>query len=128
MLSKYTVNLSLLLWISSTQGFVIQQNRRQHPPTSALHATPFDGTIVVCSGPTCSKKGGKKTLALFEELAESMDTVTIETKNCVTECAECALGPNVELRSEALKRGPFYPSKNGVKTREDVESILFPEE
>ena len=93
----------------------------------------FQGTLVVCTGPTCTQKGGGKKLVqlLQDELVKKNDdhvgnhVITIDTMKCVSECAECGLGPNVELRAKD-DNGPFYPIRNNVKpTIENVQTLLF---
>ena len=104
-----------------TIGNASTQRASLQPSTTSLHAEQLEGTVVVCTGPTCGRSGGKKALKMFQELAP--DTVKVESISCVSECAECALGPNVEVR-KAGDSGPFYPIKNGVKTEDDVKAIL----
>ena len=104
-----------------TDAFVTNISPSTVPPRTALNAEPFEGTVVVCTGGSCTRNGGKKAEALFEEFAG--DNVQIETISCVSDCAECALGPNVELRAKG-DSGPFYPIKNKVKMEDDVKAIL----
>jgi hypothetical protein len=102
-------------------------NQQTHPRRSGLQqlrAEPLESgsTVVVCLGPTCKKNGGKRILSIFEELAPDL-CVSVETVSCVSECAECGLGPNVEVR-RAGDDGPFYPIRNAIKTEEDVRGVL----
>lgn len=97
--------------------------------TSSSISPPFEGTVVVCTGPTCTRNGGgQKLVQVMQELLSfedkaMVDRITIETVNCVSECAECGLGPNCELRA-AGDDGPFYPIKNKIKEAEDVRRLL----
>ena len=114
--------------VSSTNAFsnvnITNQNYQRRTSSQLLQAEPLESgsTIRVCTGPTCGKRGGKKTLPIFQELAEDIG-VTVESFNCVSDCAECGLGPNVEIR-KAGDDGPFYPIKNKVKTEDDVKNVL----
>ena len=121
------------LFLATTAPFSVEAFSPLHRqittpvPITQLAATddePFEGTVVVCTASNCSKKGGKKALAVFQELAEASEgRLQVETISCVSDCAECAMGPNVELRAKG-DNGPFYPIKNGIKTEADVKGVL----
>jgi hypothetical protein len=107
---------------SESSSETTQSSSSSSSTTSVNTALPEGSTVVVCTGPTCSQKGSKKALAVFQELAPTLG-IKVETIKCVSECAECALGPNVEVRKQG-DEGPFFPIKNGVRTEDDVRKVL----
>jgi hypothetical protein len=80
--------------------------------------------IVVCTGPTCSRTGGgKKLKAIVDEMAAPFG-IEVGTMKCVSDCAECGLGPNIGVTDKDAD-GPFAEKIiNGVKTPADVARIL----
>eukprot|EP00594_Rhizosolenia_setigera_P009120 CAMPEP_0178958306 /NCGR_PEP_ID=MMETSP0789-20121207/11534_1 /TAXON_ID=3005 /ORGANISM="Rhizosolenia setigera, Strain CCMP 1694" /LENGTH=127 /DNA_ID=CAMNT_0020640927 /DNA_START=60 /DNA_END=443 /DNA_ORIENTATION=+ len=122
---RFSSPIVFLLFAACANSFTVTHKSSRFPSKPFLaSAGPLEEgtTVVVCTGPTCSRTGGKRALKHFEELAPEIG-VTVEKVKCVSECAECGLGPNVEIRKKG-DDGPFYPIKNGIKTEEDVKKVL----
>ena len=120
LLSSYTIIANAFLLVTTVKHHPSYHSSK----TIQLQAEPLErgSTVIVCTGPTCGKKGGKKTVPIFQDFASELG-VNVETFSCVSDCAECGLGPNVEVRKVG-DDGPFYPIKNNVKTEEDVKCVL----
>lgn len=80
--------------------------------------------IVVCTGPTCTRNGGgKKLKKIVDEMAAPFG-IEVDSVKCVSDCAECGLGPNIETTEKGAE-GPFAGKIfNQVKTAADVARIL----
>ena len=72
-----------------------------------------DSTVKVCVNKECKRAGSKRTLAMFEALAEAEGVDVVEVV-CLD---ECGMGPNVQC-------GEDGPIVNGVKTQDDVDEAV----
>jgi len=96
------------------------------PRTTPLvaHANRFE----ICQGKYCSKKGAKRTLALFEELGEQLGEEVIIEKADMSHTEhgcfdECTMGPNVRIDGD----GPQTDGGriiNGVRGAAAVAELL----
>lgn len=69
--------------------------------------------VKVCVNKECKRAGSKRTLAMFEALAEAEGVDVVEVV-CLD---ECGMGPNVQC-------GEDGPIVNGVKTQDDVDEAV----
>eukprot|EP00622_Pseudochattonella_farcimen_P006267 FR742050.1.p1 GENE.FR742050.1~~FR742050.1.p1 ORF type:complete len:135 (+),score=13.47 FR742050.1:56-406(+) len=73
--------------------------------------------IEVCTstyGKMCLRKGGRKTLAMFEELAATTDIEIVEV-DCLDECTS---GPNARLDEDDRR------IVGGLRTKEQIAEVL----
>jgi hypothetical protein len=72
--------------LALVDGFAVQQaSHHSSSSTTTTSLNAYTGKVLVCTGPTCGRKGGKKVLKIFEELAP--EGIEIEAFSCVSDCA-----------------------------------------
>ena len=123
-----------LLLLCSAAAFSAGVACRRGGAARAPIAMQEERRFEVCQGRYCSKKGAKRTLALFEELGADVPGVLVEVADmghtdhgCFD---ECTMGPNVRVGGDGPQtdNGPFPACKivNGVKGEEAVSALLPP--